>query len=151
MTATLAQRAATSIPARAYDVAVASGPLTVEVLRASADLTPTDDGLTMIPTAALAAAGYAWHVVADHADDGSPRVRVTCHGRRVSTVFDRWQYPRADVWAAVADVAVRALTGAARADLAPLDGLRVGRAVLPDHQRGTTATVGRWFIVADLL
>lgn len=139
MTAAVAQRADIEPD---YVLSVASGPLAVVVVSTGA------------VSAVLAAAGYSWHVVADD-DNGAPRVRVSCTGRRVSRVFDRWQYPRADVFVAVGVAAVRALTGATFATLAhqpagPDTAQYVGRVPLADVDRHTVGTVARFYRVADI-
>lgn len=140
MTAAVAQRADIEPD---YVLSVASGPLAVDVV---------DVGER---AAVLAAAGYVWHVLADDDDRGAPRVRVTCRGRRVSAAFDRWQYPRADVFAAVGRVAVYALTGATFATLAhvpagPDQSGYVGRVPLADADRHTVGEVTRFYRVADV-
>ncbi|QFP97761.1 hypothetical protein KNU79_gp79 [Gordonia phage NadineRae] len=121
---------------------VESGPLRVDVERV-ADTVAT-----------LTAAGYVWQVIAD-GDDTAPRVRVTCHGRKISRLFDRWQYPRADVWHAVGVAGVRLMT---RADVVEIDhepaGLGaasyVGRRPLPDHERHAVESATRLYVVRDL-
>lgn len=143
MTATLAQR---ETPAPDYVLPVSSGPLAVTVVTMPA---------VYARGAVLAAAGYVWQVLADDDADGSPRVRVTCRGRRTSVVFDRWQYPRADVFVAVGVAAVRALTGATFATLAhqpagPDAAQYVGRVPLADVDRHTVGTVARFYRVADI-
>ncbi|WNM66119.1 hypothetical protein SEA_WHEEZY_79 [Gordonia phage Wheezy] len=125
------------------DTRVATGALAIDIERA---------GDTV---ATLIAAGYVWQVIADADDTGADRVRVVCHGRRVSRVFDRWQYPRADVWEAVAVAGVRVLTGAQRVavDLTPAGPGAVsfrGRRPLPDHERHAVESAARHYVVMDL-
>ncbi|WGH22089.1 hypothetical protein [Gordonia phage MerCougar] len=101
-------------------------------------------------TATLTAAGYVWQVIADADDTGADRVRVVCHGRRVSRLFDRWQYPRADVWSAVGEYAVGLLTGAQRValTLTPAGHGAVsfrGRRPLPDHERHAVESAARHY------
>ncbi|AET09910.1 hypothetical protein GoPhGRU1p69 [Gordonia phage GRU1] len=101
------------------------------------------------------AAGYAWQIITDDDAAGDPRVRVICHGRRISAVFDRWQYPRADVYTAVGRAAVAALTGARTVSLAhvpagPDMSGYVGRAPVADSARPYGDTHARFYAVTDL-
>ncbi|WGH20863.1 hypothetical protein QLT00_gp80 [Gordonia phage Commandaria] len=124
-------------------VRVASGPLPVTV---------ESVGETV---ATLLAAGYVWQVVADHDDTGADRVRVVCHGRRVSRLFDRWQYPRADVWSAVGETGAALLSGAQRVTLTltpagPGAVAYRGRVPLPDGERHAVESAARYYAVRDL-
>ncbi|AXH49814.1 hypothetical protein KNU02_gp89 [Gordonia phage Pleakley] len=106
--------------------------------------------------ARVTAAGYVWDVLTDDDDTGAPRVRVICHGRRVSAVFNRWQYPRADIYEAVGRAAVGVLTGATSVALAhvpagPGQSGYVGRVPIADSDRPFTDQHARFFAVLDLI
>lgn len=124
---------------------VQTGPLDVAIVG------PAVDGRAVGATAA----GYAWTVIADDDHTGAPRVRVTCHGRRASLIFERWQYPRADLFTAVGRAAVVTLTGARRADLEAIthtDGAGyVGRTPITDDMRPYGAEYTRMYAVTDLI
>lgn len=106
--------------------------------------------------ARVTAAGYVWDVLTDDDDHGDARVRVICHGRRVSAVFDRWHYPRGDVFEAVGRAAVGVLTGATSVALAhvpagPDQSGYVGRVPVADADRRDGDTYSRFYAVIDLL
>ena len=105
--------------------------------------------------ARVTAAGYVWDVLTDDDEAGEPRVRVICHGRRVSAVFNRWQYPRGDLYAAVGRAAVGVLTGATSVTLAhvpagPDQSGYVGRVPIADSARQYGPEHARFFAVLDI-
>lgn len=119
----------------------ATGPLKVNVHPA---------GLAAGRVVSAVAGGYRWHVIADDAPDGAPRVRVVCHGRDTAGPFPRWNYPRADMWEAVGRAVVVALTGAAYVDLEFTGGPYVGRSPVPESTRNSHAEFGRSFLLTDI-
>ena len=118
-----------------------TGPLKVDVHPA---------GLAAGHAVSAVAGGYRWSVIADDAPDGTPRVRVVCHGRDTAGPFARWNYPRADMWAAVGRAAVVALTGARTVELEAVPGPFVGRVPVAEDTRNSHAEFGRFFLLADI-
>lgn len=118
-----------------------TGPLKVNIHPA---------GLAAGHAVTAVAGGYRWHVVTDDAPDGAPRVRVVCHGRDTAGPFARWNYPRADMWAAVGRAVVVALTGAAYVDLEAIPGPFVGRVPVAESTRNSHPEFGRFFLPTDI-
>lgn len=120
---------------------VTTGPLKIDV-----DLLPSP-GLTRCATAR--AAGYEWTVIADE-QSGAPRVRVYCSGRPTTGPFARWNYPRADMWAAVGRAVVAEMTGARAVVLESTGGPYVGRSPVAESTRNDHSCFGRFFLLTDI-
>lgn len=118
-----------------------TGPLEVNIHPA---------GLAAGHAVTAVAGGYRWHVIADDAPDGAPRVRVVCHGRDTAGPFARWSYPRADMWAAVGRSVVAEMTGARSVTLESTGGPYVGRSPVPESTRNSHPVFGRFFQLTDI-